>query len=56
MKQVMEAVKAGLMVVNQAARNFKVPRTTLRDCLSGQVEHGAKCGPDQPLSHYLRPC
>ena len=31
MKQVMEEVKGGLMVVNQAARNFEVTRTTLRD-------------------------
>ena len=52
MKQAMEAVKGGLMVVNQAARNFEVPRTTLRDRLSGQVEHGAKSGPNQPLFHY----
>ena len=35
MKQVMEMVKGGLMGVNQAARNFEVPRTTLRDHLSG---------------------
>ena len=50
MKQAMEAVKVGLTGVNQAASNFKVPRTTLRDHLSGRVEHGAKSGPGQPLS------
>ena len=36
MKQAMEAVKGGLTGVNQAARNFEVPRTTLRDHLSGE--------------------
>ena len=50
MKRPMEAVKGGLMRVNQAARNFKVPRTTLRDRLSGRVEHGAKSGPEPYLT------
>ena len=50
MKRAMKAVKGGLMGVNQAARNFKVLRTTLRDCLSGRVEHGAKSGPEPYLT------
>ena len=50
MKRAMKAVKGGLMGVNQAARNFKVPRTTLRDRLSGRVEHGAKSGPEPYLT------
>ena len=35
MKGALEAVKSGLMGVNQASMNFGVPRTTLRDWSSG---------------------
>ena len=42
MIRAIESVKGGVMGINQAARNFKVPQTTLRDRLSGRVEHGAK--------------
>ena len=46
----MEAVKGGLMGVNQAARNFEVHRTTFRNRLTGQVEHGANMAQINPLS------
>ena len=36
MNGALEAVKGGLMGINQASRNFGVPRTTLRDRLSGR--------------------
>ena len=62
MNGALEAVKGGLMGVNQVSRNFGVPRTTLRDRISGRVEHGAKSGPtpyltekeDQELASFLR--
>ena len=41
----MEAVKSGYMGVNQAAREHGIPRTTLKDRLSGRVKHGKKTGP-----------
>ena len=41
----MEAVKSGEMGTNQAAREFDVPATTLKDRLSGRVRHGSKPGP-----------
>ena len=40
-----EAVKDGKMGVNCAAREYGVPRTSLKDRLSGRVEHGRKPGP-----------
>ena len=62
MKGALEAVKGGLMGVNKASMNFGVPRTTLRDRISGRVEHGAKSGPtpyltekeDQELASFLK--
>ena len=36
--------------VNQAARNFSVPASTLKDRLSGRVEHGKNFGPVPYLS------
>ena len=38
------------MGVNQASRNFGVPQTTLRDRISGRVEHGTKSGPTSYLT------
>ena len=40
-----EAVKDRKMGVNCAAREYGVPRTSLKDRLSGRVEHGRKPGP-----------
>ena len=49
------------MSVNQASRNFGMPGTTLRDRISGRVEHGAISGrilyltakEDQELASFL---
>ena len=46
----MEAVSGGRMGLNQAARNYYVPRSTLRDRISGRVKHGTKSGPKPYLS------
>ena len=45
MVMAIEAVKEGRMGVNHAAKEHGVPRTTLKDRLSGRVEHGKKPGP-----------
>ena len=45
MKNAIAAVRAGGVGVNQAARNFDIPPTTLKDRLSGRVEHGKNFGP-----------
>lgn len=37
-----EAVKDGKFGINRAAKEHGVPRTTLKDRLSGRVEHGKK--------------
>ena len=41
----MKAVADGLFGVNKAADEFGVPRSTLKDRLSGKVVHGARSGP-----------
>jgi hypothetical protein len=46
----MNAVKEGLMGVNRAAFEFAVPRTTLKDRISGRVIHGTSTGPKPYLS------
>ena len=46
----MDAVKEGLMGVNRAALEFAVPRTTLKDRISGRVIHGTNTGPKPYLS------
>ena len=38
----MEAVKSSELRVNQAAKEFDVPPTTLKDRISGRVRHGRK--------------
>ena len=43
----MEAVSNGEMGVNQHG----VPKTTLKDRISVQVQHGTKSGPASYLSH-----
>ena len=45
MIKAMDAVRCGQMGVNQAAEQFCVPKTTLKDRLSRRVEHGSKNGP-----------
>ena len=46
----MNAVKEGLMGVNRAALEFAVPRTTLKDRISGRVIHGTNTGRKPYLS------
>ena len=45
MVEAMEAVGKGNTSINRAAVTFGVPRTTLKDRLSGRVLHGTKPGP-----------
>ena len=47
----MEAVQEGRMGVNRAALEFGVPRTTLKDRISGRVVHGSKSGPKPYLTY-----
>ena len=46
----MEAVRSGDMKVNRASRVYEVPRTTLKDRLSGRVKHGTNPGPTPYLT------
>ncbi len=41
----MRAVREGTMGSNAAARTFGIPKTTLKDRISGKVKHGTKPGP-----------
>lgn len=50
MTAAMKAVKDGTTSINKAALLHGVPRTTLKDRLSGRVEHGTKPGPKRYLS------
>jgi len=50
MVKVMKAVKYSKMGVNRAAKEYAVPMTTLKDRLSGKVQHGRKSGPKPYLS------
>ena len=45
----MEAVKKGSSI-KRAAEEYAVPRTTLQDCVLGNVEHGKKQGPEPYLN------
>ena len=51
MKRTLEAVAEGKMGVNRAALEFNVPRTTLKDRISGRVIHGSNMGPKTYLTH-----
>ena len=46
----MKAVGDDFISVNKAADEFGVPRSTLKDKLSGKVAHGARSGPNPYLS------
>ena len=46
----MQAVQTGEMGVNRAALEYGVPRTTLKDRISGRVLHGCKAGPKPYLT------
>ena len=64
MVHAMEAVRSGKMGQNQAAKTYDVPRTTLKDRLSGRVKHGKKSGPEPyltteeeaELAEFLKQC
>ena len=64
MARAMNAVISKEMGVNKAAEQFDVPRTTLKDRISGRVKYGAKPGPpgfltpeeDQELVDFLVEC
>lgn len=45
----MKAVEDG-SPINQVARDHGVPKTTLRDRLSGRIVHGSKPGPTPYLT------
>ena len=51
MKRALAAVTAGKMGVNRAALEFNVPRTTLKDRVSGRVVHGTNIGPKAYLTN-----
>ena len=42
MEKALEAVKSGETSINQAAKDHGIPRTTLKDKVSGRVAHGTK--------------
>ena len=50
MLRAIEAVKNGEMGQNRAALEYGVPRTTLKDRLSGRVVHGTNIGPKPYLT------
>ena len=50
MKNAMEAVETTTCGVNEAARVYGVPATTLKDRVSGRVKHGTKSGPPKYLN------
>jgi len=50
MIRAMEAVKSSELRVNQAAKEFGVPTTTLKDRISGRVKHGRNPGPEPYLT------
>jgi len=45
MVKAIDAVKSGRCSVKRPAEDYKVPRTTLQDRISGRVIHGTKPGP-----------
>lgn len=50
MVSAMETVKSGTVSINKAALLHLVPRTTLKNHLSGRVVHGTKPGPKPYLA------
>ena len=50
MLQAVEAIKEGTLGLNEASRSYQVPRSTLRDRITGRVMHGKKSGPKPYLS------
>ena len=64
MQAAMKSVQDGISGVNQAATDHGVPKTTLKDRLSGRVTHGINPGPrpylnkteESELSQFLKKC
>ena len=57
----MKAAADGLLGINKAADEFGIPRSTLKDRLSGKVVHGARSGPspcieEDELVNFLLTC
>jgi len=50
MVKAIEVAKSGKMGVNRADREYGIPKTTLKDRLSGKVQHGRKPSPKLYLS------
>ena len=50
MVKAIEMMQSSKMGVNRAAKEFGTPRSTLKDGLSGRVQHGRKSGPKPYLS------
>ena len=50
MTATIKAVEYGNSHMNQTAMTHGVPKTTLKDRLSGRIEHGSKPGPDLYLN------
>ena len=50
MRDAMEAASSGNISINKASELYGVPKTTLKDRLSGRVAHGTKPGP-KPYLH-----
>ena len=44
MVEAMEVVKSGRLGVNRATNEYNVPKTTLKDRISGRVKHGSNPG------------
>lgn len=59
----MKAVEEG-QSINSAARDHGVPKTTLKDRVSGRIAHGSKPGPkpyltsaeEKELAEFLKSC
>ena len=51
MRRALEAVTEGKMGVNRAALEFNVPRTMLKDRVSGRVIRGSNMGPKMYLTY-----
>ena len=64
MKKAIEAVETGESGVNIAALDFGVPKSTLKDRISGRVSHGRKPGPkpyltpgeEKELAEFVKSC
>ena len=61
MKAAVRTVQKGLSGINQAAVDHGIPKTTLKDRLSGRVQHGVKPGPkpyldNSEVASFIKEC